>query len=256
MIMWCWTTIRSSSKQRERTWHWGERWNWAPPFRQLWLQHNLENGAKRQYATSRRPTAAETYLVLGRSTDEHFGHLWDLFLFQQIYVRWPNCWSNDRQTAASPSSYISRRWKDGNVEYIVITIEFRNTKIPHLTRICVSTYRKKRHFWILMIPVHYFGKSTTFTLIGKKRTGARQIKSWNHHRCAVTFTSLIDLRTLCNKELIVNLITQNVLNNGTLYAHVYLTKHGYSPDPLSAKYRRTATIYHKRSMHNQLSSHY
>ncbi|KAL6072918.1 Cleft lip and palate transmembrane protein 1 like protein, variant 2 [Balamuthia mandrillaris] len=38
-------------------------------------------------------------------------------------------------------------------------------------------------------------------------------------------------------------LPQSVLNNGTLYAHVFLVKKGYSPDPSSPDYRRSAVIY-------------
>ena len=37
-------------------------------------------------------------------------------------------------------------------------------------------------------------------------------------------------------------LTAELLNNGTMYAHVYLTRPGYSPDPLSGNYHRYATV--------------
>ena len=35
---------------------------------------------------------------------------------------------------------------------------------------------------------------------------------------------------------------QRLQNNGTLYAHVFITKRGKSPDPLHPKYNRLAVV--------------
>eukprot|EP01087_Luapelamoeba_hula_P006997 TRINITY_DN1707_c2_g1_i1.p1 TRINITY_DN1707_c2_g1~~TRINITY_DN1707_c2_g1_i1.p1 ORF type:complete len:657 (-),score=136.11 TRINITY_DN1707_c2_g1_i1:83-2053(-) len=44
----------------------------------------------------------------------------------------------------------------------------------------------------------------------------------------------------------------NVMNNGTLYAHVYFYKHGYSPDPNSPLYKRSAVITRSRLLNEYL----
>ncbi|TMW61070.1 hypothetical protein Poli38472_014531 [Pythium oligandrum] len=38
-------------------------------------------------------------------------------------------------------------------------------------------------------------------------------------------------------------VDEHLLNNGSVYAHVFLTKDGFSPNPQDAEYDRTATIY-------------